>query len=84
MKQVHRTKRGDFGEIHRYRSRLVGRGSTQIESLDFDEMFASLGNKSLIRVFLASCRENNMVLEQTDVDTALLYGVLDQEINGIT
>ena len=45
-----KTKRDKFGEIHRYKSRLVGKGSTQIEDLDYDEEFAPMGNESLLRL----------------------------------
>ena len=75
-----KTKRDDFGELYRYKSRLVGRGCTQVQGLDCGKTFAPVGNKSFLGFFLACSLENNMVLGQANFDTACLYAVLDEEI----
>jgi len=35
-------------EIYRYKSRLIGKGCTQVEGFDYDETFPAVGNKSLL------------------------------------
>jgi hypothetical protein len=40
------------GELDKYKARLVARGYTQIEKLDFNESFAPVARKITLRIFL--------------------------------
>ena len=44
------------------------------------ETYSPAANLNSIRVFLAVCCQKGMLIHQYDVDTAFLYGVLEEEV----
>ncbi|XXG58369.1 hypothetical protein AAC387_Pa04g0693 [Persea americana] len=67
-------------EDTRFKARLVTKGYTQREGVDFNEVFSSVVKHSSIRVLLAMVAKFNLELEQLDVKTAFLHGELDEQI----
>lgn len=62
-----------------YKARLVARGFTQIEGIDYFETFAPVARTASIRMVLALAARNRLILHQMDVKSAFLYGKIDYE-----
>ncbi|WVZ00077.1 hypothetical protein V8G54_026146 [Vigna mungo] len=68
------------GEKARYKARLVAKGFTQIEGVDYHEIFAPVVKHCSVRVLMAIVVHCNLHLEQLDVRTAFLHGDLEETI----
>lgn len=79
-KWVYKIKRNQDGNIERYKARLVVRGFTQKEGLDYEETFSPVAKFTSIRTILALSTSLNYSLIQFDTKTAFLYGQLEDEI----
>ena len=64
----------------RYRARLVAKGYTQIEGLDYDQVYAPVMGIDTFRILLALSAAWKLHLIAADVKTAYLNGDLDVEI----
>jgi hypothetical protein len=64
----------------RYRARLVVQGFAQIPGVDFEESHAPVANDVTIRLLLALSLKNNWEVHQIDVETAFLYGELNETV----
>ena len=67
-------------EDPRCKARLVVKGFSQKEGIDFNEIFSPVVRHTSIRVLLAFVALFNLELEQLDVKTAFLHGELEEEI----
>ena len=63
----------------RYKARLVTKGYTQREGIDYNEVFSPVKHSS-IRILLALVAQYELDLDQLDVKTAFLHGDLEEEI----
>ena len=80
-KWIHKLKEGIPGvEEPRYKSRLVAKGFTQVEGVDYNEIFAPVVKHVSIRIILSYVVNVDAELEQMDVKTAFLHGNLDETI----
>ena len=64
----------------RYRSRLVARGYTQIPGVDFTENYAPVMQDATLRLLLMMWAKNGYDSMVFDVETAFLYGELEEEV----
>ncbi|CAI7780061.1 unnamed protein product [Closterium sp. NIES-53] len=69
------------GRLERRKTRLVIKGFQQREGIDFQEVFAPVAKAPTLRLLLAAAAVCGWKVEQMDVKTAFLYGVVDEEIN---
>ncbi|OWY93524.1 Integrase, catalytic core protein, partial [Phytophthora megakarya] len=72
-------KRNDK-EKGEHKARLVAKGYSQRHGIDYEETYAPVAYLNSIRAVLAKCCAEGFEIEQCDVDTAFLYGKLDEEI----
>ena len=67
-------------EPERHKASLVARGFTQMEGIDYHEVFAPVVKHVSIRVLLSLVVNLDPELEQMDVKTAFLHGNLDEDL----
>lgn len=80
-KWIFKRKEGIPGvERARFKARLVARGFSQVEGVDFTEIFSPVVKHCSIRILLALVTQFNLELEQLDVKTAFLHGELEETI----
>jgi len=77
---VYKIKRRPDGKIERYRARLVARGFSPIEGVDYNETFAPVVNTVVVRLMFAFASIMGLTFKQFDIKTAFLYGKLDEEV----
>jgi hypothetical protein len=77
-KWVFRNKQDEFGVVTKNKARLVGKGYTQVEGLDFGETYASVARLESIRILLAYATHHDFKLHQMDVKSAFLNGPLQE------
>ena len=71
---------GTTGKPSAYKARWVAKGYSQIEGVDFTELFAGVARKDSIRILLALVNYYNLECDQVDIVAAFLNGDLDETI----
>ena len=79
-KWVYKRKRGVDGKVETFKVRIVVKGYTQKEGIDYDETFSPVAMLKSIRILLSIAAHYDYEIWQTDVKTALLNGNLEEEI----
>ncbi|GJX45680.1 putative ribonuclease H-like domain-containing protein [Tanacetum coccineum] len=80
LAMVYRNKKDERGILVRNKARLVARGYTQEEGIDYDEVFAPIARIEAIRLFLAYISFMGFIVYQMDVKSAFLYGTIEEEV----
>ena len=63
-----------------YRARLVALGYSQVPGVDFTDNFTPMVNDVTLRVSLARMMMEDLNCMSMDVETAFLYGEIEEEI----
>lgn len=79
-KWVFKVKGNEHGELDRFKARYVAQGFSQVQGLDYDEIFAPVAKYDSLRLLLAISACNNWKPRQVDIKTAFLYGVLKEDV----
>jgi hypothetical protein len=68
------------GKVEKYKSQLVAKGYSQVEGIDFGEIFSPVAKLTSIRFILSIALAFDLEVEQMDVKTSFLHGDLEEEI----
>nr|GEU97591.1 hypothetical protein [Tanacetum cinerariifolium] len=79
-KWVYRNKKDERGIVVRNKARLVARGHTQEEGIDYEEVFSLVVRIEAIRLFLAYASFRGFMVYQMDAKSAFLYGTIEEEV----
>lgn len=75
-----RKKLNPDGTTARFKARLVVRGFTQKEGIDYFKTFLPVVRTSSVRTLLATAAHQGLIIHQMDVQTAFLRGILEEEV----
>jgi len=80
-KRVYAKKQGSLkGDTVLYKARLVVKGYTQREGIDYNEVFSPIVKHPSIHILLTLVAQYELELDQLDVKTVFLHGDLEEEI----
>jgi hypothetical protein len=79
-KWVYKIKRDSKGNIDRFKVRLVAKGFTQREGIDYNETFSPVSSKDSFRIIMALVAHYILELHQMDVKTTFLNGDLYETV----
>eukprot|EP00873_Tetraselmis_striata_P046577 jgi/Tetstr1/466841/TSEL_011299.t1 len=79
-KWLYKTKHNSDGTTARYKARVVAKGFSQVEGIDYTDTFAPTVKFTTLRVIFSIAAHHRLHIEQTDVDCAFLYADLSEEI----
>lgn len=80
LKWVYKVKREPDGRIAKYKARIVAKGYIQKQSIDYEEVFASVARIETVRVILALAGSSGWWVHHLDVKSAFLNGRLNEEV----
>ena len=73
-------KKNAKGEVERYKARLVVKGYTQRQGIDYDEVFALVAHLETIQLLISLSTQNQLRILQIDVKSTFLNGCLMEEL----
>jgi hypothetical protein len=79
-KWVFCNKEDKHGVVIRNKSRFVAKCYSQVESLDFDETFASVVRLESIRMLLAYATQHGFKLYQMDIKSVFLNDTIKEDV----
>ena len=72
VKWVYKLKKNEKGEVERYKARLVVKGYSQRQGIDYDEVFGPVAHMEIIRLLISLAALNQWRIFQMDVKSAFL------------
>ncbi|GJW53161.1 retrovirus-related pol polyprotein from transposon TNT 1-94 [Tanacetum coccineum] len=80
VKWLWKNKTDAENTVIRNKSRLISKGYSQQEGIDFEDSFALVARLEVVHMFVAYAAHKNFTIYQTDVKTAFLNGPLKEEV----
>ncbi|KAL0287268.1 UNVERIFIED_CONTAM: Retrovirus-related Pol polyprotein from transposon RE2 [Sesamum calycinum] len=68
------------GSVNRYKARLIAKGYSQIEGIDYTDNFSPVANTIMVRLFLGIVVAHSWPVHQLDINNAFLYGSLNEKV----
>jgi hypothetical protein len=72
-------KKEKHGVVYKYKARLVARGFSQIETVNYNEIFASVARYNSLRIYLKVSVDRGHVRRSIDFEAAFLFSPLENE-----
>jgi hypothetical protein len=79
-KWVFKKKLNAEGKVEKYKARLVANGYSQVEGIDFGDIFSLVAKLTSIRFLLSIVVAFDFEVEKMDVKITFLHGDLEEEI----
>jgi hypothetical protein len=79
-KWIFKNKLNENGNIINNKSRIVCKGYSRVEGIDFEETFALVARLEAIKIFLACACFRNFKIYRMDVKSSFLNGTLEEEV----
>lgn len=79
-KWIFKVKKLPNGEIDKFKARLVARGFTQQEGIDFFEVFSGVVRLETLRILIAIAAILDLEIEQMDFTSAFTQGIIEEDI----
>ena len=79
VKWVFRVKKDNMGKVVRYKARLVVKGYSQKEGIDYGQVFSPVARMESIRILIAIAAQEEWELHHLDVKTAFLNGEIKED-----
>lgn len=79
-KWIYKAKHDASGNFDRFKARLVARGFSQLEGVDYSDTFSPVARHSTLRILFSLAVQHNMSIEHIDVTTAFLNANLNETI----
>jgi hypothetical protein len=73
-------KQDEHGVVTRNKTRLMAKGYSQVECLDFDETFATVARLESIYILLAYATQHDFKIYQMDVKSVFLNESIKEEV----
>ena len=77
---IYKIKHVADGSVEKFKARLVARGFSQKEGVDYEETFAHVACYTSIRVAISLAAKMGWKIHQMDVKTTFLNGVIEEEV----
>jgi hypothetical protein len=78
-KWVFKNKLNAEGKVEKYKARLITKGYSQVEGIDFGEIFPPVSKLTSIRFLLSVAAAFGFEVEQMDVKTSFLHEDLEKK-----
>ena len=79
-KWVFKRKTNEIGYIEKYKDQLVAKGYSQVEGVDFGEIFSPIAKLTSIRVLMSLTTTFDLEIVKIDVNTTFIHKVIQEEI----
>ena len=79
-KWVFRVKKNVDGSVEKYKARVMAKGCSQVEGVDYDDTFSPIVKFESIRQLTALGASKGLHMHQMDVTTPFLYAPLVEEV----
>jgi len=77
---VFKVKRNSDGCVERFEARIVAKGYSQVEGINYDETFAPVTRYDSLRLIIALALHLGLDMSQADIKSTFLNGDLNKEV----
>ena len=67
-------------QVKKFKAQLVAKGYSQVEGVDFNEIFSHVSKLSSIILLMSLVATFSLEIEKVDMKTTFLHGDLEEEI----